>query len=76
MRLYKASLQMEHKGIKMSDFSITTKLKQCGTSYWRSEFERIYVLAARKSRGVAQTEDGVNLMPKQSAGESSDWRGA
>jgi hypothetical protein len=45
----------------VSDLSIqATKQKENGTTYWRSEFERIYVISANKSRiETSQATSGV-----------------
>src|SRR5436189_6343082 len=57
-------------GNKMIDLSIeATTLTQAGTTHWRTEFERIYVLAARKRQPTAQSEHCINVCPKQSPGE-------
>lgn len=58
MRLYHHHIEET----KMSDFSIkATKLKH-GPPYWRTEFERIYVLAGRKPLPVAQSEEDYGMV--------------
>ena len=46
----------------MSNLSIeTTKRKRDGAPYWRTEFERIYVLAANKPRLAMTQGETVSL---------------
>ena len=52
-----------------------TKLKQGGTTYWRSEFERIYILAARKARPLVQSEHCTNV-PEKATVACCDLQGA